>query len=143
MELTPGLRYVGRWTVSTALPVVGLFFLLVKFFRVFAGVSLSVGGSIAFFPVTLLAILAASIISAEVSQRRRAAALGARLAPRIRGYLPGNADLLLDTIKRADTDYIGNCTSIPILIHTNEGRLLVMYHQAPLYWIKSDSTAPS
>ena len=107
MQLTPGVRYLTRWTVSAILPLVGVFLLLLKLLA-FTGISLSLGGSIALLPVTFLAILTGYIISIDNSQRRRAAAAGARLIPQIQGYLPGNVDKLFDMVGRVETDYIGS-----------------------------------
>lgn len=120
MDVTPGMRYVGRWTVSAVLPVVGLFLLLVRLLA-FAGISLSVGGSIALLAVNFLAVLTAYIASNEISQWRRAAASGARLIPRIQGYLPGNVDKLFAAIGKAETDYIGSYKSVFVIMGT-EGR---------------------
>ncbi|KAH0834209.1 cytochrome P450 [Lanmaoa asiatica] len=121
MEATPGMRYVGRWAVSTVLPFVGLFLLLVRLLAS-AGISLSVGESIALSAVTFLAVLITYIVSIEILQRRRAAVAGARLIPRIQGYLPGNLDMLLDMIGRVETDYIGSYKSDSIIMGTDEGR---------------------
>lgn len=106
MELTPGMRYIGRWTVSVVVPIIGLFLLLVRLLAS-AGISLPVAGSVSLLAVTFLAVLAAYIVSIEISQRYRAAALGARLIPRIQGHLPGNVDMLFDMVGRLETDYIG------------------------------------
>ena len=106
MDPTPGVRYIGRWVVSTALPIVGLFMLLARLLAA-AGTSLSIGGSILLFGATFMAVLTIYIASIEISQRRRAAASGARLIPRIQGYMPGNVDMLFHMISRVETDYIG------------------------------------
>lgn len=113
MELTPGMRYIGRWIVSSILPIIGLFVVVVRLLA-FAGIYLSVGGSVALLTATLLTIQTAHVVSIEIYQRRRAAALGARLIPEIRGYLPGNVDKLFELIRRIETDYIGN---LQIQIH--------------------------
>lgn len=127
MELTPGMRYLGRLAASIVFPVIGLILLLLRLLRAFApGVSMSVGGSIALLVAAFLAILTTTIVSIEVSQRRRAAEFGARLIPRIRGYLPGNVDILFNVIRRAETDYIGSCKSNLIITGTDKGRLLVI-----------------
>lgn len=125
MELTPGVRYVGRWAVSTVLPTVGLVLFLVRLLPAFAPTvpSLSVGATIALLVVSPLAILATSIVAVDVSQRRRAAAFGARFIPRIRGHLPGNLDVLLSMVRKAETDYIGRCKCNLIIAGTNEGPL--------------------
>ncbi|KAF8126333.1 cytochrome P450 [Boletus edulis] len=106
MELTPGMHYIGRCMVSVVFPIVGLFLLLQRLLA-YAGIPLSTGGSVALLVAIFLAVLAVYIVSIEISQRRRAAALGARLVPRIQGYLPGNMDMLLHMIGRTETDYIG------------------------------------
>jgi ABC-type Na+ efflux pump permease subunit len=111
MELTPGMSYIARWTVSAISPIVGLFLLLMRLLAS-TGISRSAGGTIALLPVTFLAVLAVYILSIEINQRRRAVAFGARLIPRIQGYLPGNVDMLLNMIRRTETDYIGSCKSI-------------------------------
>lgn len=120
MELTPGMRYIGRWTVSAIFPIVGLYLLLMKLFG-FARISLSAGGAIALLVVTFLAILTVYIVSIEISQRRRAAASGARLIPRIQGYLPGNVDILLNMVGRMETDYIGGFKSNFIIMDSTDG----------------------
>ncbi|KAI9463428.1 cytochrome P450 [Boletus coccyginus] len=112
MELTPGMRYIGRLTVSAVFPVVGFFLLLARLVAS-VGISLSVGGSIALLAATILVASTVYIVSIEISQRRRAAASGARLVPRVQGYLPGNVDVKLNMIGREKTDYIGQ----PILEH--------------------------
>jgi hypothetical protein len=79
-----------------------------------AGIYLSVGGSVGLLTATFLTILTANVVSIEIYQRRRAAALGARLIPVLQGYLPGNVDKLFELIRRTETDYIGN---LQIQIH--------------------------
>lgn len=130
MELTPGMCYVGRWILSPALPVVALFLLLARFLQA-VGVSLSVGGATALFIVISLAISIGSILLAEVSQRHRAAAHGARLIPRVKGYLPGNVDVLFDSIWRTEMAYIGDPKSNLIKTGANEGGYPLL--QAPSY----------
>lgn len=102
------MRYIGRLMVSAVIPVVGLLLPLARLFAS-AGISLSVAGSVALLAATILAALTVYIVSTEISQRRRAAASGARLIPRVQGYLPGNVDLMLNMIGREGTDYIGSC----------------------------------
>ncbi|KAH7882560.1 cytochrome P450 [Phlebopus sp. FC_14] len=104
---TPGLAFLSRWASLVVLPA-GITALLVT--RV---LSFSLGrtlrpaftSAIAVFGVPI--ILSVSIFARERSQHRRAAALGARLIPRIRGRWPGNADELWNMVRRAETDYIG------------------------------------
>ncbi|KAF8549680.1 cytochrome P450 [Imleria badia] len=116
MELTPGMRYIARWTVSAISPIVGLFLLLMRLLAS-TGISRSAGGTIALLPVTFLAVLAVYILSIEINQRRRAVAFGARLIPRIQGYLPGNVDMLLNMIRRTETDYIGTAVLEQLQLH--------------------------
>ncbi|KAG1862400.1 cytochrome P450 [Suillus tomentosus] len=51
--------------------------------------------------------LAAYIFVDELSQRRKATRLGARLVPRIQGRWPGNLDKLVNTIQRFKVEYLG------------------------------------
>jgi cytochrome P450 len=64
-----------------------------------------------------MAVLTIYIASIEISQRRRAAASGARLIPRIQGYMPGNVDMLFHMISRVETDYIGAAVLEQIQLH--------------------------
>ncbi|KAG2055982.1 cytochrome P450 monooxygenase pc-3 [Suillus hirtellus] len=51
--------------------------------------------------------LAAYIFVDELSQRRKATRLGARLVPRIQGRWPANLDKLVNTIQRFKVEYLG------------------------------------
>ncbi|KAF7982659.1 hypothetical protein HWV62_27113 [Athelia sp. TMB] len=50
-------------------------------------------------------LLALKLAHEELYQRRRAYALGARLVPRVRGWLPGNLDLLLHLLNNLKNGY--------------------------------------
>ncbi|KAG6377923.1 cytochrome P450 [Boletus reticuloceps] len=138
MELTPGVHCIGRWTVSVVFPIVGLFLLLLRLLA-YAGIPLSTGGSAALLVATFLAVLAVYIVSIEISQRRRAAALGARLVPRIQGYLPGNMDMLLDMIGRTETDYIGGCKSNFVVLDTDGSAAISSYVKGDKFKETADS----
>lgn len=75
MEATPGMRYVGRWTVSAVLPVdISLY--SSKTPRV-CGITFSVCGSVSLLAFTFLAVLTAYILAVDIVTN--AAGSGARL----------------------------------------------------------------
>jgi len=52
-------------------------------------------------------VIIARLVWDEIYQRRRAAALGARLVPRVEGRWPGNIDVLIDAIEKMRNSYPG------------------------------------
>ncbi|KAH7927164.1 cytochrome P450 [Leucogyrophana mollusca] len=106
MAATPGIVYLTRWILATFVPCVGLLLVLVR------GSAL---GGLSIPPKLILVLLAvgaplgfaAHIAIDESSKRRKAATLGARLIPHIRGRWLGNLDDLLRAVKRMEVDYLG------------------------------------
>ncbi|KAG2055986.1 cytochrome P450 [Suillus hirtellus] len=105
-RVSPGVAYLTRGLLSVIFPTAS---------------SVIIVGSLAClqgFPVSpwlLLALvlgaaplgLAAYIFADELSQRRKATRLGARLVPRIQGKWPGNLDTLVNVILMLEIEYLG------------------------------------
>jgi len=109
--VSPGVAYLAREFLSVVVPAASSVIIAVRLaslkgFRVSPCLISAVALGVA--PLAFVAY----ILAGEISQRRKASRLGARLVPRIKGKLPGNLDKMLDMIARADKDYIGIFSSI-------------------------------
>jgi hypothetical protein len=83
--------------------IAGTRFILKARFDVFIPIWAMVTGGVLGIPVVIIARL----VWDEIYQRRRAAALGARLVPRVEGRWPGNIDVLIDAIEKMRNSYPG------------------------------------
>jgi hypothetical protein len=68
---------------------------------------LVIGGA---FSISFVIII--RVVWDEIYQRRRAAALGARLVPRVAGRWPGNIDVLIDAVDKMRNSYPGETSPI-------------------------------
>ncbi|KAF7978575.1 hypothetical protein HWV62_45513 [Athelia sp. TMB] len=105
--LTPGLAFIARGLLSLVFPfalIVGTrFFLAVQFDLV-----VPIWATIVLSIVALPVVLTARYQLLQYRHRRRAAALGARMAPTLVGKWPGNLDILLDAMEKLLTSYPGD-----------------------------------
>ncbi|KIM86057.1 hypothetical protein PILCRDRAFT_816605 [Piloderma croceum F 1598] len=102
--LTPGAIFLSRCLVSLLLPsavIAGTRFILKTQFDIFIPIWALVTGGALGIPVVIIA----QLVWAEIYQRRRAAALGARFVPRVVGRWPGNIDVLIDAIEKMRNSY--------------------------------------
>lgn len=104
--LAPGVAFIARGLLSLVLPctlIAGVrLFLAVRFelvVPIWATIVLSILG----LPVVLIA----RYQLLQFRHRRRAAALGARMAPALEGKWPGNLDILLDAMDKLTKSYPG------------------------------------
>lgn len=108
--VTPGLAFLGRALLSLAFPcaiIATIRFILNDHF----GLSISTWSLAAGIAIGVPLMMAVRIGIDEVTQRRRAAALGARIAPRIQGKWPGNLDILRTMLKISREGYPGRYSS--------------------------------
>ncbi|EIW84467.1 cytochrome P450 monooxygenase pc-3 [Coniophora puteana RWD-64-598 SS2] len=105
MKLTPGFRLLSNWVLNTLAPCIALAIAAYYF------------GVLSILPVWQTLLLAAAtppsafllgVAYDTLSQRRRAAALGARLVPRVKGRWPGNMDVVIEQAEEVDRDYMGS-----------------------------------
>ena len=116
--VSPGVAYLARKFLSVVAPAASSFIIAVRL------ASLK-GFRVSPWIISVVALGAAPlgfvtyILANEISQRRKASRLGARLVPRIKGKLPGNLDKMLDIMSRADKDYIGifSCILLSLILH--------------------------
>jgi hypothetical protein len=104
--ITPGIIFLSRAFVSLLLlcAVIGLAgFVLDDYFGIFVSRWILIVATVLVIPV--IATLHSSW--ALVKKHRRAAALGARVAPTINGSWPGNLDVLLELVKNVRHGYPG------------------------------------
>lgn len=104
--ITPGLAFLGRGCLSLILPcttIVGVRLILKVYFNLPVPTWSLVAGISAGVPL----MLAARIGIDDFKQRRRAAALGARMVPRVRGRWLGNIDVLMTVMRNANGGYPG------------------------------------
>jgi len=87
---SPGLQVLGRLGLSLSVPLLAL--TLAR--RELLSRDVPVWITNLSLVILLCSFFAAQIQYAEYKMRRRAYALGARVAPRVRGKLPGNVDVL-------------------------------------------------
>jgi len=116
--VSPGVAYLAHEFLSVVVPAASSVIIAVRLaslkgFRVSPWLISAVALGAA--PLGFVAY----ILAGEISQRRKASRLGARLVPRIKGNLPGNLDKMLDMISRADKDYIGilSCILLSLDLH--------------------------
>lgn len=107
--VTPGVDFIVRNLVTLSIPPT----LLAVALRALTAAYdlplptwLVISGSILSVPL----IIAVRIISKSLYEKRRAAALGARLAPQIQGKSIGNFDILGVMRDLWDTGYPGKCS---------------------------------
>jgi hypothetical protein len=108
--LTPGAIFLSRCLTSLLLPsavIAGTRFILKTHFGISIPIWALVIGNFLGIPVVIIARL----VWDEIYQRRRAAALGARLVPRVVGRWPGNIDVLIDAIEKMRNSYPGRSNS--------------------------------
>lgn len=94
MIFTPGGKFLGCALLSLLCPcafIAGFQYVLDKHLSFFIPAWLLMTATALGAPT----VLALRIALDEINQRRRAAALGARLVPRVIGSLPGNLDVLM------------------------------------------------
>ncbi|KAF7966888.1 hypothetical protein HWV62_36642 [Athelia sp. TMB] len=105
--LTPGLAFIARGLISLILPcilIAGIrLFLAVQFHLV-----VPIWATIALSILALPFVLIARYQIHQYHHRRRAAALGARMAPTLVGNWPGNLDILLDAMQKLVASYPGD-----------------------------------
>jgi len=109
--LTPGAIFLTRALISLLLPsvvIVGIRSILKTQFDIFVPTWALITGSALSIPVVIITRL----VWDEIYQRRRAAALGARLVPRVVGRWPGNIDVLIYMIDKVRESYPGKTNSI-------------------------------
>lgn len=104
--LTPGVAFLGRGLISLLFPcavIAGIRLILAIQFDLVVPTWGVVIASILIIPL----VLVARYQWVQFHHRRRAAALGARIAPRLQGKWPGNLDILLDAMDKLQNSYIG------------------------------------
>ncbi|TFK72654.1 cytochrome P450 [Pluteus cervinus] len=114
--LTPGVRFIGGYFATSIVPLAGAFALqhaLAHFADLLIPTWLLLTIAFISFPV----ISAFTIITKEIKDRRDAAAVGARLAPRAEGVYPGNYDILTTMLNNWKFGYPGMLTLL-ILVMT-------------------------
>jgi len=89
--------------------IAGIQVILITQFDIFIPMGvLAMGG--AFNSIYFVIII--RVVWDEIYQRRRAAALGARLVSRVAGRWPGNIDVLLDAVNKMRNSYPGETSRI-------------------------------
>lgn len=61
--------------------------------------------------LTIPVVVVVRLVWDEINHRRRAAALGARMVPRIKGFWPGNLDVLIHAVDKIRNSYPGKTRS--------------------------------
>ena len=104
--LTPGAVFLSRGFLTLLFPctiIAGARFILDKEFGIFIPTWVIVTGTCLGIPIVMLV----SVVWDEIHQRRRAAALGARLVPRVKGRWIGNIDVLFDQVDKTRNSFLG------------------------------------
>ncbi|KAF7969163.1 hypothetical protein HWV62_28216 [Athelia sp. TMB] len=107
LRATPGIIFLRGALSGLLLPctiAAFLRFFLAYQYRIFAPIWALVIAVVLFLPTMVVARRTYYLWR----HSRRAAALGARLAPSVRGSLPGNLDVLLDSVKKDHSSYPGD-----------------------------------
>ncbi|KAG2105762.1 cytochrome P450 [Suillus discolor] len=113
-RVSPGVAYLTRGLLSVIFPTASSV-IIVGRLACLQGFSVSPWLLSA---MTLGAVplgFAAYVFVDEISQRRKATRLGARLVPRIQGKWPGNLDKLVNVILTLEVEYLGQPNSGPTL----------------------------
>ncbi|KAG2156910.1 cytochrome P450 [Suillus bovinus] len=104
--VSPGVAYLTRGFLSVIFPTASSI-IIIQHLAFLQGFRVSP------WPLSLVVLgaaplgFAAYIFMDEISQRRRATRLGARLVPRVKGKLPGNLDKIVGIFMRLETEYLG------------------------------------
>ncbi|KAG2342994.1 cytochrome P450 [Suillus weaverae] len=104
--VSPGVAYLTRGLLSVIFPAAS-FVIIIKRLASLQGFRVSPW---LFSVVALGAVplgFSAYILADEISQRRKAARLGARLIPRVQGKWPGNLDKMVNIVLRSENEYLG------------------------------------
>ena len=104
--LTPGLAFIAHGLISLTLPcilIAGIRLFLAAQFHLVVPIWATIALSILALPFVLIARYQIH----QYRYRRRAAALGARMAPTLVGNWPGNLDILLDAMQKLVASYPG------------------------------------
>lgn len=104
--LTPGVLFLGRGLASLLFSCAIIFagrYVLDAHLGVHIPSSVLATAFVVLFPLLLLL----RYYWGQYDEHRRAAALGARVVPRLAGKWPGNFDKLLEIIESVDSGYIG------------------------------------
>lgn len=103
--LTPGVRFLAQSLLRVALPacIIGMIFRTLPRLDMFPQTWVLAALSLVAIPV----VFAMSIAWSEISLRRRAAAMGARVAPRAEGKWIGNVDILRMMMRNWERGYPG------------------------------------
>ncbi|KAG2056638.1 cytochrome P450 [Suillus hirtellus] len=104
--LSPGAAYLTRGLLSVVVPAASSVIIVVRLASL-KGVRIS--------PWLISAVVlgaaplgfAAYVLADEISQKRKANRLGARLVPRIHGKLPGNLDKVVKMVLKNENEYLG------------------------------------
>ena len=93
------------------LVIAGIQVILITQFDIFIPMGVLVmGGAFSIFFVIII-----RVVWDEIYQRHRAAALGARLVPRVAGRWPGNIDVLRDAVDKMRNSYPGETSPISVI----------------------------
>lgn len=109
--ITPGLAFLGQGFLSLLFPcttLVGIRVVLNYHFDF----PIPIWSLVAIIGTGVPLVLVARIGFDDFTQRRRAAALGARMVPRIRGRWLGNLDVLMTMLRNETYGYPGNVSFI-------------------------------
>lgn len=113
-SVPPGVAFVSGVFAAKVLPFIGGGFVVLSVVNGALGIPLPRYITWSLFGAAVPFLVVARVCAGEFKKRRRASALGAKLAPVWRGRLPGNYDVLTHLMDMIENGYIGMSSKISI-----------------------------